>query len=569
MSETRNLELRRAALELLRPAKGEAGMAFVDRLLERSDVAEVVAALEPEELFSVMLWVGRSDSYEILRYATEEQLQGVMDLDLWQSGSFSPEKFEQFMGIAATTGDETVARVIETLEDSQIGVYLLRRCRVMARLGDPDQEDEIHDMGETILTPDNLFYLILPQGNTWYGSLKSFIDAFYYLDRERILGILASVAGEDGDVLEAEERGFRATRLGSMGFPTLAESQRLFLYANPVKAREKIRSKLDGAAEVQYGSESLLPAIMDFSKSQPKFLRQVLDGIAERGGPVDRVIRGMVALANHVVMYETKDDVGNAEVATAGIERAMRIMGMGLEYVAEGSVEVGELVLQRVTATALFRIGHSLALMVRQKAVEVGAHSGTAAGFYLFDPPLDQCIKAASMDVPMYFEGLRDDDSERIRDFESLAELRRTRAALKQAEGVAEFVTRALALDVARLAKQVDKDFRPLVTHTTLMATALVNGILGVEPWLTPVPAVDIPKVVDLLLIESEGGGRRVNPRFEAAVEQFFNREQNKFAAALMELAVKKLENVFQRLPRGTVPDPRMLADSLLVGRMS
>lgn len=568
MTDDTSLELRREATALLQKAPQESGMDFVNRLLDHPNVGGLIEALEPEEFYALMLSVGKSDCFDLIRYCSEEQLQGLVDLDLWVNGRFSPIRFEQFLGMAASAGEEAVAKVIESIEDPQVGIYLLRRCQVIPRTGDPDQEDAIPDMGETILTPDNLFYLVLPKGNTWYGLLKSFIDSFYYLDRERIVALLMSASGEDADVLELEELRARANRLVAMGFPTLKEAEHLFDYINPVQTREAIRSKLEKLAEVPFPGDNLLPVLLEVDRPKPAFLRQVLDALVDDPKATNRVTRSMVSLANHMVMWQTRDDLADAETTTQGIQRALRFLSLGLEYVAEGSVSVAQAVVRKVKATTLFRIGFSLSLMVRTAARELVALSGQEQGFFLFDPPLDDTVKAASLAIPQYFEGLVDEARNTVKDFESLAELRRTRAALKQAKGVAEFVARTLRLDLSKLEAQVEKDLRPMVTHTTLMATALVNGMLGVEPWLTPVPAADIPKVMDILLLPSASGERLLNPRFAHAVEQFFQTEKDKFAGALMDLAVKKLEVVFKRLPHGTIPDARFLADTLLVGRL-
>lgn len=568
MSDQTSLELRRQATELVRQARNESGMEFLDRLLQHPQVEELLTALEPHEFYSLVLSVGKSDSYDLIRYASQEQLQAIVDLDLWVSGTFSPERFEQLLGIAATAGEETVANLIESLEDNQLGIYLLRRCTVMARTMDPDQEDSIADMGQTILTPDNLFYLILPAGNTWYGTLKSFIEAAYYIDRQRTVELLSSCTGEDAQILEEEEKRARDSRMTTMGFPSLEEAEHLFHYVNPIKTREAIRSKLDHLAEMPYPGDTLLPALLKLDVKQPAFLGRVMQRTMELGLPTDRVLRSMVSLGNHIIMWETKDNLADADTTAHGLQRALRLLSLGLEYVAEEDVEIGVQVLRRVKATTLFRIAYSLTMWVREKARKLASLAGQESGFFLFDPPLDDTIKGAAQFLPMYFEGLVDDDRNTLKDFETLAELRKTRAALKQAEGVDMFVRQALRLDVKALELQVEKDLRPMVTHTTLMATALVNGLLGVEPWLKPVPAQDLPKIVDLLLLPTPTGERLLNPKFQQAVEKFFHTEKNRFAGALMDLSVKKLDVVFRRLPKGMIPEAKLLADTLLVGRM-
>jgi hypothetical protein len=56
-----------------------------------------------------------------------------------------------------------------------------------------------------------------------------------------------------------------------------------------------------------------------------------------------------------------------------------------------------------------------------------------------------------------------------------------------------------------------------------------------------------------------------VNPRLVEAMNRFNSTAENQFAAALIELSLKKLQDAFERLPSGADPDPRFLAGAVLV----
>ena len=235
------------------------------------------------------------------------------------------------------------------------------------------------------------------------------------------------------------------------------------------------------------------------------------------------------------------------------------------EYVAEGDPAVGQVIIAKVWPKTLFRIGHSLCLQLRQRATRLLSSSGRDHGFMLFDPPLDDVIRGAAATTPQYFVGLDDEGSQEFRDFRTLRDVSRSRTVVDQAEGVVRLVEENLNLSFEELARVVYDDLKPMVTHTTLMSTALVNALLGGERLLEPVPLNQISEVIDLVLTEGEEGDRTINPLLHKAIERFLAAEKDKFAAALFDLSLRKLESVFLRLPKGTTPDRKFLSGAILI----
>jgi hypothetical protein len=221
-------------------------------------------------------------------------------------------------------------------------------------------------------------------------------------------------------------------------------------------------------------------------------------------------------------------------------------------------------ILSRVRARTLFRIGHSLLIPLRQKARDLLADAGLDHGFQLFDPPLDDVVRGAAMDVPRRALSL-DSDKTGFGEFRSVTELRRAKQALVQGREIARFAVAALGLAPESLAAEVSEERRPAVTHTTLMATALVNALLGNEHLLAPIPAATLPAVLELVLPAAEGQDRTINPRLKDAISRFASDGPTRFTGALFDLSLRKLEDLFRRFPTGTVPDPRLVTPVLLL----
>ncbi len=558
------LALRQTLADLVTRNRKKGGMEVVNAILDHPRSVELIHSMAPEELFTLVVAVGREDCTDLVAHATEEQFQGLTDLDTWKGSEFSPERFETLYAIVRSTEDEAVERFLDSLEDETIALYLLHRVRIVQRDMTPEQEDAFSDELEVMRTPDEQFFLVFPAGDPNTPAVKDLVDRLYSRDNLDAADLLRHVATEDRDTVEAEFSRFRSSRIRTMGFPEQGEIRELLAYYNPVAAKRSIRRRLDALPTLKAATEMpLLPALYGFGPEQIPFLKQVV-GTVEDDRVLSLLAEGLAWLANAQIVLATDGDLADEAGRRLGIDQAASLLTLGLEYVAEGDVPLAARILARVRARTLFRIGHSLLIPLRQKAHELVDLAGKEHGLQLFDPPLDDVVRGASLDVPRRALSL-DSDKHGFAEFRSLAELRRTRQALLQAREIARFAAEALYLVPESLARSIPEERRLAVTHTTLMATALVNGLLGSESILTPVPAESLPVLLDLVLPVGPEGDRTLNPRLKEAIARFASAGANRFAGALFDLSLRKLEDLFRKFPSGTVPDPKLAAPVLLL----
>ncbi len=565
MEEGRSLELRRELHDLMRPLRGEGEMEVLNRLLYHPQATAMIQAMHPEELHQLLLRFGRNECVDILRYVTEGQFHGLLDLDAWTADRLLPERIDAMILLANQAGLETLGELFEGMDDETLGIYLLRRARFIPRTFEPEQDDELPTDMEVFTSPDTMFYVLTSPGSDDGIMIRMVLEKLYYLDRDRAGSILRTLHFEDADVLEHDANGLRAGRLSSYGFPSLDESEELYRFMNPVRAKQRILDRLDHLALQNLQADTLLPVLYHQDKHQPVFLAKAI-GRLEDDSARQRLGVGVSSLVTHVIVREARGDLADEQGRQASVIRALGLYSLGLEFVSSGDLSIAARVLPRVLPRTLFRIGLSLLLLLRGRARRLLELGGTAQGFLLFDPPLDDVVRGAALDVPQYFGGLIDEDQTGWRDFRTYGEYRTVRSALKQAEGVANFVSRTLYPGLEDLAAAVPEALRPAITHTTLLATSLVNVLLGNERLLAPIPKQRFPQVMSVLLVTDQRGERVVNPLFKASLDRFLNTENNRFAVSLVELSLRKLETVFLRLPRDTIPEIQMLAGVVLMG---
>jgi hypothetical protein len=561
------LQNRNAVTEIVATERARGGMAIINAILDHPQALALIQSLEPEEMHALFAEIGREDCVDLIRFATEEQFQGLGDLDNWIGKSFTPERMESLLNLSIAAGPETLDTFVDSLEDEALVLYLRKRARIVARDFDPDQDDEMSVPGiEAFHTPDTMFWIVVPAEAPYFNDLKFIIERIYDRDHLDAAALLRHAIYEDADVLEDEAARFRGERIATMGFPSVEDATALFDYMNPVQFKERMDEKLANMAPYEVEHRTLLPILLGSYKGQPEFLKKTMDGLTD-DAVRRRIAEAVAYLANSIIVSRTGGDLSHAGGRTAGLRTALSILSIGLEFLSEEDVERARLVMTKVWPRTVFRAGYSLLIPLREEGRKALKYAGRAEDFYLFDPPLNEIIAGLFEEPPQYCTALENKPRPSFRDFRSVHDVARAKAALLQAIAVGLFIDTTLQLDVAKLAAGVVKARRKFVTHTTLIATALINALLGNDgDPLAPIAKQDLKVVVDLVFVAAEDGGKpTINPRLTAAIAAFVQQSDSLFAAALFDLALRKLEDLFRRYPNGIIPDAKLAAPVLLI----
>lgn len=110
---------------------------LLSRLLERPDVVDVVRALDAPSLHRLVDRVGLEDAGEVVALATTEQLERVLDEDLWKSPRpgedevFDADRFGLWLEILLETGEETAVEKVLAFDEDLFALGLTRLALVV------------------------------------------------------------------------------------------------------------------------------------------------------------------------------------------------------------------------------------------------------------------------------------------------------------------------------------------------------------------------------------------------------------------------------------------------------
>lgn len=112
---------------------------LLDRLLEAPGLAAAIPQLPAQSLHRVIQHCGLEDCGEILAFATPEQLQGVLDLDLWRGGvsgvgeRFDADRFAVWLEVLLDCGTNVAALQLEKMDIDLVIAGIAQHARVFDR----------------------------------------------------------------------------------------------------------------------------------------------------------------------------------------------------------------------------------------------------------------------------------------------------------------------------------------------------------------------------------------------------------------------------------------------------
>ncbi len=452
----------------------------------------VVRALPADELFHAIQDAGLADASDVVQLASPEQFRTFVDLDAWRGGQVDPMRLVPWLRAArgAPSGADRDADLdawrekLATL-DPELVSLLLRTALVIHDLeedDDPDFESE-----RFMRTAEGRYIVEFVPDGADYVAVRRLVDDLYERDAYMAGRILSAVRWEIESDLEEQALRWRDGRLADLGYPSLEEA--LSWFARPARRTGTGPGSPAGLPERPPGFW-----LASFRRET------LLDRAAARLPPeaVERFESEALQAANAAIVAD-RVDPSDPDAVRSAVESARTLLELGLESLSGGDVDVASRALGSTSLKAIFQQGFGQLLELRWRAERIrkeGAAAGPSPGL---DAPVGEAFEAVLRRRPRYFPGLDRPRNEWgsvaaaafvERPFRSSEEVRRTAAALGEAEGL---LALGRSLGLAPAAGEAPP------TLATLYLTALANERLGRPFAPVPFTRVDLPAVARAL----------------------------------------------------------------------
>lgn len=393
-----------------------------------SDPVAAIRALPADEFFYVLHELGFPDALDVLVHGTAEQVQGVLDLAIWDNDQVSLERGTEWLAAIAQAPFETVGAWARGMDVELLALLLRQRARVH----ELSEEQEAPETENPVFnTPDRLFALELLGDETTQRITQHLVEDLYRADHNLMRRLLVGLKGEMDSELEETAFRWRTGRMADLGFVDFYEALEIYRELDPASVR--LSGTPTPTSKTDEDAPRVLPLVMaDRLSGTTPFARAVA---ALEPGEAAKVHQALALLCNQVLSAD-RVSPGDDEAVAGVLGRVAATLDLALEYLYRRDQSEGAVVLLALPLPLLFRLGVSLIGKLRKLARSLETRSPFARlrpQVDLWEPDDAEVLSAVTRLRPMFPRLLDSPPEAGVRPFGKLTDLTTASAAVERA----------------------------------------------------------------------------------------------------------------------------------------
>ena len=358
-----------------------------------SEAAAAAKALSPLETYHLVKEVGAADAASLLVLLEPDQVRALVDLDVWRDHELDASDLLLWLQAFREASVDSLTRAVRAIDPEAVALFLHARLEIALR--SPEDEGEhpaesvpewVRNPGEdlepVVETPDGRFWIAARPRDRMTGrkvdeeerkAVLSVVDELFRDESwEEFAGLLRLAHDELGHGLAEDAYRFRLARLEDLGFPPLERAFEVYGRLDPSHLAEppRIATPANDAqlpqAYVAPLDRGLFAAAMH-TFAEPQVVR--------------RIEGDLVPFANTVLVAD-----GIAPADLAGVQTVLSAtrgfidVALAHDTTPEDRLETARHRLRHQHISALFRVGHGLALDLKTRARTLRDTSAFALG---------------------------------------------------------------------------------------------------------------------------------------------------------------------------------------------
>ncbi|HJU11037.1 MAG TPA: DUF6178 family protein [Candidatus Binataceae bacterium] len=456
-----------------------------DLILSSPDAERLVRSFAPETLFYTLKEIGVADAGDLLSLAIPEQVRWLFDLDCWHKDQPNLEKMREWIEALAEGGRKRLADGLMGI-DLELVSLLLRQYIRVHRLDAP--QDLPDTPSDRFIQFDEHYLIESIRYDTIHQYLLEFLEEAFERDYNYFAALMEEIYWGVEAELEEQAYQFRSARLADHGFPDYYDAQALFGYINPQKFLELRSEYAPPLRDAFEGNGMIAPEMAPVSSiaENSLFNTALTAGFAAQG---QRQLRSEMALVSNQVLVARSVDFGDPEAVRVAVEMTHNYLNLGLENLAGGELTSAIEHLRATHLQLLFRLGVSLTIDLRKRAVALMGKLGLTAErpreISYLDSPYREALAGFLQRQPQFYGGLDRNGSAMMRDFRSIRDLHLGYAILEQLDAVPDLFKALVGLDIASArfrANIAGHEIRLSQILLTMFARQRLDGRVTFEP---------------------------------------------------------------------------------------
>ncbi len=424
----------------------------INDILDHPQATALVHSFAEEDFFFLIHDIGPGDSLELLSLASDRQWEFILDVETWQRDQLHLPAMIHWMNLMMQADPNRFVRWAMSDKQEMIEYCLFKSIDVIIREHDQDPSD--FDDGFT--TVDDIFYFRIPEASDSDMEAKSEADNKDDPDTDDaedtrkafLTNMLHRMASNDHVAFqqlllrsltvipaESEEEAyrFRNVRLAEKGFLPFDEAVGIY---QPINTEYLKKQKKHVAERVEEGF--FIPAPINHAALMGVdnlFSRNLARITLEDS--LNQIQIEFAALCNRIIAAD-QEPIRSREELRAVVKKTCAYLEIGLEKMAGGKNRADDSRIAAYIRTYplmdIFRIGYSQVANLRNKALRWRKNSWFAErklALSFWGEHLVGMIGGLLLKRPRFFDNF--ETGVMYREFESIKDVKRARAALKEA----------------------------------------------------------------------------------------------------------------------------------------
>lgn len=438
----------------------------LDAIIDSPRPMELVHALSASEVLTTIKEIGAEDSLSLIELLKPEQVQAVLDLEIWHHDQIEPQKAGAYFSLLFAADTKRAIKQIHGLDIELIALMM----KMSAEIYDTSLGEEPENFSNIVIqSPDGRFIVNFKDTKAKQAlsySLKAYLESLFEKNIKTALGLLEDIRFELASGLEENSLRMRQNRMMDMGILPHDERLKFFCVISPkelnsLKPEEK---HLWNFSEQRAPTKRFADQIED--KNFP-FLKAAIDDLPhlEQSQALENL--AFVAVNLHASLC---GDFGDSALIKKSADYAKALVEIALVQLSGGQSFKAKECFTKNSLTNLARLGRTSLVGLRKALRIVLENPDCLLGKDLscLDYPLKESAQALLQSEPRFYAGLSDAKLFEARFFSSISDIKAMAMAIN------EIKFRSLFLGSKGLNVPLEKLEQGL-SHSQIYARYLLN----------------------------------------------------------------------------------------------
>jgi hypothetical protein len=427
------------------------GSELLNRLLDHENALQIVREMSRVDLFWLIKKIGEEDSLPVLKMASDDQWQYIMDMELWNRDRIDMKETFQWLDRFHRADPERLVRWLYREEGNLMAHFFFNNI-LDVRI----KEEQDYIPPEGFFTFDNLYYIsILDREND--EVIEQMLHHMASQDYNRFQALLLGLGGVIPAEIEEEMYRMKGVRLAEDGYLPFEEAISIYTYQDPDLLKQ-------GGSDYRLffpdeDAGALVPLMpLHLAEGDNYFTRSI--AVIAENVSIERLRLEFAGLCNQIFSADTFVPQGIDDLVRM-TRKVAGYLNIGLERLSGGDLKTSEEFIRNNPLIAIFRVGFGMTLELKWEAERFARtswflRSGLDASFW--GEEWGGVLKGILMKRPLFYRY-------EYRPFEALSEVKNARDILNRVfllDILMERISDSIALKTDTL-----KD--PLFTFNTLL----------------------------------------------------------------------------------------------------